>query len=127
MLLREEVGEAGVCGGGGGGHRGGGGGEVGLLGMGRGGGGKMVFALGRGGGGEQRDEDVADERRPGGEVDAKVRLEAPHDGLGRYPGRGAAGERGGLADDGLHVAGELLVGHHRWGGGGVVASARRLF
>ena len=66
--------------------------------------------------GEERDEDVADERRPGGEVDAELRLELAHDGVGGYPGPGGAGERGSLADEGLDVASELLVGHHRGSG-----------
>lgn len=129
-LLREEVGNGRRGGGGGGrGRRGGGGGGEGQL---RGSlaagsataAGRGVerilprcgWVVGRGGSrAEERDEDAADERRLGGDVDAELRPELPHHGVRGYPG---AALRGGLPDDGLHVVGQLLVGQHRGQGGG---------
>jgi hypothetical protein len=62
---------------------------------------------------EECNEDVADELRLGGEVNVDLLLELPHHGVRRYR---RPAEAGGLADEGLHVVGQLLVGHHRAGG-----------
>lgn len=124
-LLLKEVGHGGR--GRGGGRRGGGSeGRVPMSsGPSAGAGGSLKRVLPRGGlwdmgRAEERDEDVADQLRLGGEVDAELRLELPHHSVRRNRGAAAAGR---LADEGLHVVGQLLVGHHRAGRGWVLLSS----